>query len=1169
MHPVNNTYKTTCCYCGVGCGILVSQDKRGQIKVQGDPQHPVNRGMLCSKGLNLHYTVMDQSDRLLHPQLRWKKDQPLQQVDWDTALEKAATVFRSFIAEHGPNSVGFYVSGQCLTEEYYLVNKITKGFIGTNNIDTNSRLCMSSAVAGYKLSLGEDAVPICYDDIELADCFLIAGANPAWCHPILFRRIEAHKARNPGVRIIVVDPRKTQTAEMADLHLQINPGTDIVLYHAIARGLIENNFIDESFIAAHTEGYDALKKKVMKRSLQDAAAICGVKFTDIYRAVKYIGSSGGFLSLWAMGLNQSVIGVNKNLALINLSLLTGKIGKPGCGPFSLTGQPNAMGGREVGGLSNLLPAHRDLNNPQHRQEVADYWGVPSVPSRPGLTATEMFDALREGRMKAIWIICTNPLVSIPNSFLVEEALNNADFVVVQDVSSRSDTISYADLVLPAAAWMEKEGTMTNSERRITYLPKVIDPPGDALPDAEILCRFAAKMGWGESFRYNSIAAVYAEYCGLTKRTNIDISGVDHERLKKEGSLQWPVPAPDSSGTPRLFTDHLFYTPNQKAKLHAVPDENQSECTSKAFPLILTTGRIRDQWHTMTKTGKVNKLRQHIDKPFVEIHPFDAEKRGIADGDPVTVTNDRGTVTVTAILTENIKKGVVFLPMHWGKILNKSFARANNLTPTLVDPVSKEPDFKFSAVEVTRYIKPHQQILIVGGGIAVARFLSEYRQLNSSDELHVFSAEEEIFYDRNLLPAYISDTIPWENLVKLKPEYAEQQLNVKLHTGLAITAIDPESKCITDAKGTTHSYDVLILATGSRALYPPRLASPLAGIFTLRTKADADACKKAIRPGEAVVILGGDLQGLRLANALCEQRVSVHVIQSSARLMEEQLDETGSELLQEVIEDRGIRVWNNTQIINWLGNERIDAVELSDGTNIPCSAVIVTMGTVPHTKLAKEAGLCVQQGIKVNAYLQTSDPNIYAIGEVAEFNHTVWQASMIIEEQATILARHLYGDPLSYYQGSIPVNILELNGWELATLGITCIPPKEEGYEEIVFLDKYQRYYKKCIIHRDKLVGALLLGDQGEFKDFKDLIVQRTELAERRAYLLRSGGSSGRMVKGKIVCACNNVGEGNLTDAIKEGCSSMTELCTLTTAGTKCGSCKPEIKAIWNKALQAV
>ncbi|MBC7892447.1 MAG: molybdopterin-dependent oxidoreductase, partial [Sphingobacteriaceae bacterium] len=544
-------HKSTCCYCGVGCGVVVTDHGAGKLSLRGDESHPSSQGLLCSKGMNLHYTAMDKTDRLLHPQMRMNRSMPLQNVSWDQALDRTALIFKNFIEKHGPDSVGFYVSGQCLTEEYYVVNKLIKGFIGSNNIDTNSRLCMSSAVVGYKLTLGEDSVPVCYEDLDVADCFFVAGSNAAWAHPIIWRRIEAKKAKNPAVKLIVVDPRRTQTAAVADLHLQLNPGTDIVLYNAIGRILIENGWVDKNFVENHTDGFEAYKTQVFQKTVEEAAERCGLNPDAIRLAARYIHESSGFLTLWTMGLNQSVVGVNKNIALISLNLITGRIGTPGNGPFSLTGQPNAMGGREVGGLANLLPAHRDLANPAHRAEVEKFWEAQAnIAPTPGLTATEMFDALNDGRMKAIWIICTNPLVSMPDAGLIEAALKKARFVVVQDVSNRSDSLAYADVVLPAATWLEKTGTMTNSERRITLLPKVLDPPGEALSDVEIILRFAKKLGFGKWFDYADESEIYAEHAALTAGTNCDVSGVSYELLRGKRSVQWPYPKEekDNDGT---------------------------------------------------------------------------------------------------------------------------------------------------------------------------------------------------------------------------------------------------------------------------------------------------------------------------------------------------------------------------------------------------------------------------------------------------------------------------------------------------------------------------------------------------------------------------------------------------------------------------------------------
>ncbi|MEL7535360.1 MAG: molybdopterin dinucleotide binding domain-containing protein, partial [Bacteroidota bacterium] len=522
----------------------------------------------------------------------------------------------------------------------------------------------------------------------------------------------------------------------------------------------------------------------------------------------------GFISMWAMGLNQSRFGVDKNFALLNLSLMTGQVGKKGSGPFSLTGQPNAMGGREVGGMSTLLAAHRDQSNPAHRQEVAKFWKVNQLPDKPGLTATQMFDALDSGELKAIWIICTNPMVSLPQLNKMEKALQNARFVVVQDISNRSDTTQFADLLLPAAGWLEKAGTMTNSDRRINYLPKVIDPPGEALADAEILIRFANAMGY-DGFNYQNISEVYDEHCQLTKGTNIDISGLNHARLQKEGSFQWPVPYIDHQGTSRLFTDKKFHTPSQKAVFN-VPQQSQipNERPDDTYPLILTTGRIRDQWHTMTKTGKVNKLNQHYPIPFLEIHPVDAMIRGLKEGDIAEVENERGEVRVKVQITRNIRSGVVFLPMHWGKMLNQKFSRANNLTANRYDPVSKEPDYKYSTVEVTKFIKPKQKICIIGAGAAAYQFIKTYRSINKRDEIHVFSKEQHPFYNRVLLPEYISEHLHWEALEKLKKNELDK-LRVKLYPNSTIEKLDREAKQIFDEQDNCYQYDILIGATGSR------------------------------------------------------------------------------------------------------------------------------------------------------------------------------------------------------------------------------------------------------------------------------------------------------------------------------------------------------------------
>ena len=1158
VHPRHTErFHSTCCYCGVGCGVNVFKDKKGRITVEGNADYPVNKGMLCSKGLNLHYTVNDRTDRLLYPQMRHNRMMPLQRVAWNDAIGRAAAVFRSLIDRYGPDSVGFYVSGQCLTEEYYVAGKLMKGFIGSNNIDSNSRLCMSTAVAGYKLALGEDSVPLSYEDLELADCFFVTGANPAWCHPILWRRIEAHKEANPGVRIIVADPRRTDSCAIADLHLPLNPGTDITLNYAIGRLLIEQGQIDPDFIRDHTKGFDGYRQRVFARTVGEAAAICGLPETSIRQAAAWIGAARAYISLWTMGLNQSVVGVNKVVSLIDLHLATGHIGRPGCGPFSLTGQPNAMGGRETGGLANLLPAHRELANPDHRRAVEQYWGSGPISPRPGLTATEQFEAMADGRLKAIWILGTNPLVSLPDVRLAEAALKKARFVVVQEVSSKPETLAYADLILPAAAWAEKQGTMTNSERRISLLDKIVEPPGEALPDAEIICRLARRMGFA-GFDFLDPAAIFREHALLTAGTSIDISGLDYEILRERRSVQWPYPSGQTGpGEARLFTDRRFPTPAGKAVFHSPADGLGSELTDPDFPLILTTGRIRDQWHTMTKTGKVARLRQHMPQSILEMNPEDACPLGIAEGDIVLVESRRGEVRIPVRVTGNMKKGSVFLPMHWGMIQGSDLNRVNNLTHSLVDPVSKEPDFKFCAVRVRKYRKKKETIVIVGAGAGAHGFVRSFRAINNEDEIIVFNKEDLPFYNRVQLPDYISGMRSWEQLVRMT-DVEENHCGIRLRRGVSVEHIDRENKQVVDSTGEVTCYDTLILATGSRAALP-RQVPGLKGIFTLRSRADADRFRAQLGAGSRVIVVGGGLLGLELAASLREMDIGVSIVHRSSRFLDRQLDALGSQLLQEEMTDMGCIIYYSDEVQLYYGQTWLTGIRLRSGRVLDCDALVYAIGTVPNIEIARTAGLELRRGVVVDGYLRTSDPHIHAIGEIADFEGSLHGFTAAAEQQAEALARYLSGDIARPYAGTVPMTIIKIHGFDLCSIGLPECPDTRD-YEEIVFIDKARRYYKKCIIHQDRLVGAILIGDKDEFAEFREWISGGIELNERRLLLLRSG-SKLQPMKGRLVCSCNNVGTGNLRQKIAEGCTDLAALCSATGAGTGCGSCRSEVGRI--------
>lgn len=698
---VDRWQKSYCPYCGVGCGLSVGLKGNTLVKVKGDPHHPANQGEICAKAVFLPKTVTT-PDRLLYPQVRPRRDAPLARVSWGQALKRTAAKFREIIARHGPDAIAFYGSGQLTTEEYYVFNKLAKGFLGTNNFDANSRLCMTSAVAGYRSSLGSDGPPASYADLDLADCFLLIGTNTADCHPIVFHRIERRKRQRPdGVKVIVVDPRRTETADLADLYLPIRPGTDIALINAMLHVIVREGLIDRAFIEQHTSGWESLRAIVDRYTPQYAHEICGIPPLVIEEAARIFAKSRGSMILWSMGLNQSTIGVQKNNAVINLALATGQIGKPGAGPLSLTGQPNAMGGREVGGLAHLLPGYRSVTSAQDRAEMAALWGVPEahLSPKPGLPAIELFEALAEGQVKAVWILCTNPIVSMPEPDMVEKALRQAELVVVQDAYHPTDTTQYADILLPAALWSEKEGVMTNSERRITYMPKLADPPGEALPDWEIGVRFARELGLAEAFPYRSAEEVFEEFARCTKGRVCDYSGVSYARLK-EGPIQWPCPTPDHDGTERLYTDRRFQTGDGRAQFVAVEHCEPYERPDDDYPLTLTTGRLKNQWHTMTKTGKAESLLKSAREPFVEIHSKDAARIGIQDGDFVEVTSRRGKAIAQAQVTEGIVRGTCFMPFHWGRAAGY-YKSANNLTLRARDPISRQPELKACAVRITK------------------------------------------------------------------------------------------------------------------------------------------------------------------------------------------------------------------------------------------------------------------------------------------------------------------------------------------------------------------------------------------------------------------------------------------------------------------------------------
>ena len=694
--------RSTCPYCGTGCGLALAAGEGRSLAVSPDPAHPANRGLICSKGAALGSTTGLQG-RLLHPVIGQRR------ASWEEATALVARRFGEAIARHGPDSVAFYVSGQLLTEDYYAANKLMKGFIGSANIDTNSRLCMASAAAAHVLAFGEDLVPGCYEDVDLAELVVFAGHNAAYTHPVLFRRAEQARAR--GQRHVVIDPRRTATAEAADLHLPLAPQTDVRLWNGLLAELARRGAADRAFLAAHVRGLEPVLE-ALGRDDQSPAAVaadCGLELADLERFYDLFAAHPRTVSLFCMGVNQSAQGVNKALAIINAHLLTGRIGKPGACPFSVTGQPNAMGGREVGGMANTLAAHMDFD-PAARARLQRFWGAPRMAERPGLKAVELFEAMEAGRIKAVWIIATNPAVSVPDSARVRRALARCPFVVVSDCMDGTDTMAFAQVRLPALAWGEKDGVVTNSERRISRQRAVLPAPGEARPDWRIIADVAAAMGHREAFGWRSPAAVFREWARLTAYENQGRRRLDLGALAALTPEAYDALEPVQWGGTRLFGDGRFPTADGRARMVPVRPAPPAEPADGAFPLALNTGRVRDHWHTMTRTGLAPELCRHAPEPFVEVHPRDAEAFGIRDGALTRVLTRQGTAVAEARVTGRQRPGSVFMPMHWTDAFAPS-GRANAVTPAHVDPRSGQPEFKHAPARLRPYGETWRGLLL--------------------------------------------------------------------------------------------------------------------------------------------------------------------------------------------------------------------------------------------------------------------------------------------------------------------------------------------------------------------------------------------------------------------------------------------------------------------------
>lgn len=690
--------RSTCPYCGVGCGVLARPDGHGGAAISGDPDHPSNFGRLCSKGSALGETL-GLAPRLLHPMLR-AADGSLQQIAWDTAIDRVASGFAETLAKHGPDSIAFYLSGQLLTEDYYVANKLMKGFLGSANVDTNSRLCMASSVAGHRRAFGSDMVPGCYEDLDEADLIILVGSNAAWCHPVLHQRMVANRRRR-GAQIVVIDPRRTASTEDADLFLPIAPGMDTALFSGLLVHLADTLALDYVYIERHTTGLaDALARaREIAPDLDATAAATGLDPADVGRFFDLFRTIPRVVTCYSQGVNQSAQGTDKVNAIVNCHLVTGRIGKIGTGPFSLTGQPNAMGGREVGGLANQLAAHMDFA-PLDVDRVGRFWGAPNIARREGLKAVRMFEAIERGQIKALWVMATNPAVSLPRAASVRRALGKLDLFVVSENVRDNDTVNAgAHVLLPAAAWGEKDGTVTNSERRISRPRQFLPLPGEARPDWRIVTQVARSLGFANAFPYESAADIFREHAALSAFENYGTRDFDIGAVAEIGDdafdalapMQWPARKHEAPAA-RIFGRGGYFTMNGKARLVAVDKPAPRAATSRQFRFRLNTGRVRDQWHTMTRSGLSPRLADHLPEPFVEVHPRDAAQAQLADGGYARVSTAHGSCVLKVVVSAGQRRGSLFAPIHWSDATASS-ARVCDLVAPACDPHSGQPEAK--------------------------------------------------------------------------------------------------------------------------------------------------------------------------------------------------------------------------------------------------------------------------------------------------------------------------------------------------------------------------------------------------------------------------------------------------------------------------------------------
>ena len=1107
---VNKTAASTCLQCPVGCGILITEQYNGNITISGDAANNINNGHLCTYGVNLLRHVNSGSDRPLYPHMRNNRWSPLEKVSWSQALLRASAVIKTLVQKHGSNTLAISLPNKSLLEERFLINKIMDQLNLPPAHPARNRY-MNSAEASCQMALGEHTAIGQMPDIAHTDCFIIGSANLSIHHPVLWEKLKKNKAARPHAKLIYIGPSQNQLSDIADIHLQINPGTEPILNAAIARLLIESDAIDEPLIEKNTAGYTNYKEQIFSLSLQEAAVICGIDASDLELAAGYIQYSRSLATFLSKGPGLGATRVERNLSFINLHLITRQLFQPGSGITIIDDLALSADRIDNAAIKELFTTSRqwcDTFLVDERWELLNYYGISNNHTVAGFV-----DHLEKTTPRIIWLIHAETVYPKDEENRIKKALQQAKFVILQSATTRSPFYEYADLILPAANWYEKEGSSVN---RSPVVP-ILKPKGEVRTDIDILLALAHKMGL-TGFGYQQVAEILQEHDEVIEKPE--------QAARKNFTIH------------SLKNFYIFFESKQKRKELLLHIDYDCYFPEKKVPTL----QVYD---------------------IVTLHPADAAYRKIKEGEIVCIGQGEQAIKAKAFISDKTKKGVMAMPLHLAKKI--IFDSSENCT-TATDLLNPHIHFisLVSRMEVKKYHKPTQKIAIVGAGAGALAFIRKYREYNTTDEIVVFSKEELPFYNRVLLPEYIADD-QWNKLITL-PEAEENEVGFHMHKGVSILHIDKEKKCITDSNNQQHTYDILILGMGSNAFIPPAVPHNWKGIYTIRSKRDVDRLRQQIKPGSKALIVGAGLVSLEVAGALKEINASVSILIRSSRLMDRQLDALGSDLLTEELEDRGINIFFNHEIRGFVGDGEIKGVLLNTGIQLDCDVLIYGVGTVPNIDLAKKAGLVCNRGVVVNDVMQTSDPAIFAIGEIVEWNRQLFGIVAAAEQQANIAAGYINGDTTQTYTGTLSANILKISGVNVCSIGINETPKDDPAYQEVIFIDKRLRHYKKCIIHNDKLAGAILIGDKTELMEFKDWMANDIFLEEKRDRILRGEGSKAEPVLGKLVCSCNNVGEGNIVNKINTGCTEFTKVCKITGAGTGCGSCRPEVKAILEKTL---